>query len=214
MNNKKSSYTIQSIKEKNTYIDENGHEQTTILEQTIKRERSEEPDYIKLYTNMWCEFNEIPVVYRPLFLSLISRMSYCNSNDLDNSQLVNTGKPWSESIMKECGWTSSDSLMKGLKALVKCEAIKKVGRGVYQINPSYAGRGQWKYNPRLAQGGIEDLIATFNFKNKTVSTKIVWADDGQASESNTDMRTALEVDSDDNAVLKDITVTPNNKKSA
>lgn len=192
---------IQSVIEKETYVDEDGKVKSTTKEMTVKKERSEEPDYIKLYTRMWCEFNEIPLSYRTLFLSLVSRMSYCNRNDLENSQLVNTGKPWSKSIMEECGWKSSDSLMKGLKTLCDCNAIRKVGRGVYQINPSYAGRGTWKYNPRLNGGGIEDLVATFNFKDKTVDTHIVWADDGQDSEYNDYWRNGLGVNREDETVF-------------
>ena len=192
---------IQSVIEKETYVDEDGKVKSTTKEMTVKKERSEEPDYIKLYTRMWCEFNEIPLSYRTLFLSLVSRMSYCNRNDLENSQLVNTGKPWSKSIMEECGWKSSDSLMKGLKTLCDCNAIRKVGRGVYQINPSYAGRGTWKYNPRLNGGGIEDLVATFNFKDKTADTHIVWADDGQDSEYNDYWRNGLGVNREDETVF-------------
>ena len=192
---------IQSVIEKETYVDEDGKVKSTTKEMTVKKERSEEPDYIKLYTRMWCEFNEIPLSYRTLFLSLVSRMSYCNRNDLENSQLVNTGKPWSKSIMEECGWKSSDSLMKGLKTLCDCNAIRKVGRGVYQINPSYAGRGTWKYNPRVNGGGIEDLVATFNFKDKTVDTHIVWADDGQDSEYNDYWRNGLGVNREDETVF-------------
>ena len=124
--------------------DEKGNvtEQTTIKETSF--DKVQEPDYIKIYTNMWCEFKSVPVQYRNLFLALALRMSYCNKNDLEHSQLVYTGKPFSDELMKECGWTSYDSLMKGLKALCKSGAIKKIARGVYQINPEYAGRGGWQ----------------------------------------------------------------------
>ena len=147
----------------------------TTKERTVKIERSEEPDYIKLYTRMWCEFNSIPERYRQLFLSLAVRMTYCNSEDIDNSQIVVVVEPISSTIRKECGWKTRDALLKGLQALCACNAIKRIRRGVYQINPSYAGRGSWKYNPRLEQGGVEDLIATFDFKNKTVSTQITFS---------------------------------------
>ena len=70
--------TIQEKEEIQTRIDENGDEQTTIKRTTSKIERSSEPDYIKLYTKMWCEFNQIPNVYRPLFFELISNMTYCH----------------------------------------------------------------------------------------------------------------------------------------
>lgn len=191
----------QQIEERIT-VDENGNETKTTLKTSRKQGRSTEPDYIKLYTKMWCEFNQIPEAYSKLFLALATRMSYCNTNDLENSQLVNTCKPWADSIMKECGWTSDVSLKKGLQALCKSGAIKKVGRGVYQINPSYAGKGTWQYDPKLDRGGVEDLVATFSFKTGEVTTDIVWADDGLDSDLNRTYREGLGVDIDEDAVLK------------
>lgn len=184
-----------------TTIDAEGNESSTTVEKTRKIELSTEPDYIKLYTAMWCEFNQIPVAYRQLFLELVSRMSYCNKSDLDQSQIVFLGEPISSAVCKALHWKSKDSLMKGLRALVKCNAIKKIGRAVYQINPSYAGRGEWKYNPRLNRGGIEDLIATFNFRDKTVKTEIIWADDGKENAFNETMREGLGCKCSDETVI-------------
>ena len=133
---------------------------------------------------MWCEFNGIPQQWRPLFLELVTRMSYANTTELETSQTVYTGEPYATAICNALGWKQKDSLMKGLRALVKCNAIRKVHRAVYQINPTYAGRGEWKYTPRYNRGGIEDLVATFNFKAGTVQTTIVWADDGSDSDMN------------------------------
>lgn len=193
--------------EKQTTIQEDadGNIKTSSVEKVTNIQRNDEPDYIKLYTKMWCEFNDIPMAYRELFLQLVTRMTYCNSADLGNSQLVNTGKPWSTSIMKALNWKDR-MYQKGLKALCECEAIKKVGKGVYQINPRYAGRGEWKYNPRLERGGIEDLVATFNFKDKSVDTKIVWADDGEDTPMNEAYRQGMGVSAKQETVLKSTTI--------
>ena len=64
-------------------------------------------------------------------------------------------------VLKECGWSGDDALCKGLKALVNCGALRKIGRGIYQVNPRYAARGTWHYNSRKKQGGIENLLAAF-----------------------------------------------------
>lgn len=175
--------SISEFVETTTIIDELGNESTTTKSTTTNIQRNAEPDYIKLYTKMWCEFNAVPDAYRELFMQLVIRMTYCNATDLKHSQLVNTGKPWSDDIMNVLGWKQR-MYQRGLKALCECGAIRKAGKGVYQINPLYAGRGEWKYNPRLNRGGIEDLVATFNFKDKTVETSIVWADDGSDDELN------------------------------
>lgn len=170
---------------------ETGTEHTTTTEKTTKIERSTEPDYVKLYTQMWCEFNQIPQGHRPLFLELVTRMTYCDKSDLAKSQLVATGGPFADAICKDLGWTSKEALKKGLRALCACGAIRRVGRGFYQINPAYAGKGEWKYNPRLSRGGIEDLVATFDFKAGTVETTIVWADDGTDCDMNATMREGM-----------------------
>lgn len=200
-------------KEVQTFIREDGTEQSTIKETTNKIERSTEPDYIKVYTKMWCEFNQIPMVYRDLFFELICNMSYCNASDLEHSQLVNTGKPWSDSIMKHLGWKKA-MYQRGLAELCKCNAIKKISRGVYQINPSYAGRGEWKYNPRLSRGGIENLVATFDYASGKVETKMLWADNGEDTELNELYRTGLNVAKDSGTTLTTQTITPAEDKTA
>lgn len=186
---------------KTIHEDEHGNISEDTIITTNKIEVSDEPDYIKLYTRMWFEFKGVPTAYTQLFLSLVCRMSYCNSNDLTNSQLVNTAVPWRDSIMAECGWKSAESLKKGLKTLCEANCIRKVGRGVYQINPQFAGKGEWKYNPRLSRGGVRDLIATFNFTDKSVNTQIFWADDGSDSDYNESIRQGLDVSKNQETVM-------------
>lgn len=195
--------------ETTTIIDAEGNENTTIKQKTTNIKRNSEPDYIKLYTRVWCEFNQIPTAYRPLFMELVSRMTYCNTTDLQNSQVVMTGEPIASSIRNALDWKSSDMLMKGLRALCKCGAIRKVARGAYQINPSYAGRGEWQYNPRLQRGGVEDLVATFNFTKGSVDTKIVWANnpDDDSDMSNI-YRAGLDINKNDLVTIKTTTITP------
>lgn len=201
-----------------TTEDSNGNITVTTDEKITAIENNTEPDYIKLYTRMWCEFNEIPMAYRSLFLALAQRMSYAsldtNGNSKNNGgQIVYTGKPIAQNLMAECGWTSEQMLKKGLSELCKCNAIKRIGRGVYQINPSYAGRGLWKYNAKKEQGGIENLVATFDFKNKTVDTKVVYATyAGQQDENGELIDTAIRDNNDkltaDSLVCTQTTIQP------
>ena len=198
---------IKSEKEVTRIIDTDGKEQTTTKEKTSKVERSGETDYIKLYTKMWCEFNEIPNAYRNLFIELATRMSYANINADEGGQLVSINKPYNISIMNALGWKKA-MFQRGLKALCECNAIRRIARGVYQINPQYAGRGEWKYNPKLERGGVEDLIAKFSFKDKTVEITTIWADNGKNTLLNNTYRDGLNVKSTDNATLKTMTKTP------
>ncbi len=191
---------IYTEKEITTIIDEDRNISSSSKETTKKLDRNSEPDYIKLYTRMWCEFNSIPNAYRELFIQLVIRMSYCNSQDIKNAQIVNTGKPWSDEIMKNLNWKQS-MYNTGLKELCKCNAIKRVARGVYQINPEYASRGEWKYNPKLTRGGVEDLIAQFNFKSGKVNTKIIWANDEKDNLLDETFRKGLKVKKEDKTRL-------------
>ena len=194
--------SISTKVETQTYEDAEGNVTTTTRETSIAIQRNQEPDYIKLYTKMWCEFNCIPAKWQQLFLELAVRMNYTNSNDLEHSQIVIVYGSVSDDITKACGWSDKSTMRKGLKALCDCNAIRKMRRAEYQINPNFAGRGEWKYNSKLARGGVEDLVATFNFKKGTVSTSIVWADDGMDTEANKTMREGLGVRPADETVLK------------
>ena len=168
---------------------------------------SGEPDYIKIYTRMWCDFNNVPTRLRDLFLALIMRMSYSNSNDPEHSQLVYT-YGLKDEIMKELGWTGKSTFQHGLTSLCDCKAIRRIKRGVYQINPHYASRGGWRYDAKKNQGGVEDLIAIFDFAAKDVKTEITWADDGEDTPFNESMREGLGVKANDNAKLTYTTMKP------
>lgn len=207
---------IKSEIQTDVIIDSNGKETSTTVEKTVKIEHSNEPDYIKLYTNMWCEFNEIPNQWRLLFFELVTRMTYANSSDPKNSQIVATGGMIRDAICKSLGW-KQNMYQKGLKALKDVGAIKQRSKGFYQVNPSYAGKGEWKYNPRLKRGGVEDLIATFNFKDKTVESEIIWADDGASTNTNKFFREMLNTSPEkhDSAIFKSEVITnETNKREA
>lgn len=178
---KGTSTKINEYKEIRTTEDADGNISVSTVEKTNKITKSDEPDYIKLYTRTWCEFNQIPLRLRDLFLELIVRMTYADSTNPEESQIVYTGKPTSTSIMKALDLKQS-TYNQYLRELRECGAIRNVSRGVYQINPQYAGRGQWKYNPTLQSGGISDLKATFDFVNGTVETKIIWGDDKSSND--------------------------------
>jgi hypothetical protein len=181
-------YTVSTDTNTIVTIDGNGHKTVKQTIEQKQKQKSTEPDFIKLYTNMWCVFNNVPPVYEKLFLALAKRMSYCDAEDLEGSQIVFTGQPNANAICKECGWENQRTYKKGLAELTKLGVIRHVSRGVYQINPTFAGKGLWQYNPKLKQGGIEKLVATFNLSSegKTVETEIKWQETKDVYEDNQD----------------------------
>ena len=194
-------YTKETIHE-----DAEGNITRDVLSKTNKIESIDEPEYIKIYTNMWCEFNQIPLRARDLFLEIALRMTYACTTDKEGGQLFYAVKPINEAICQILG-IKTRMYQTLLSDLVKCNAIRRVGKGVYQVNPSYAGKGLWKYNPRSDQGGIEDIIAKFSFKDKKVQTEIIFGDDGSQSQFNETYRQGLDVKAKDRAVLKSTSIT-------
>lgn len=106
--------------------------------------RNTEPDYIKIYTGVWRENNQIPEKWRPLFMELATRMAGAEpltKSEADGGQLVYTREPYKTYICNALG-IQSRQYQRGLADLCRCNAVKKVSRGVYQVNPQYAVRGK------------------------------------------------------------------------
>jgi hypothetical protein len=137
-----------------------------------------EPPFIKLYCDSWMGMYNIPNAYKQLFLALAQNMSACDSANLKYSQLVSTGVPFADYYMRICGWKSIDSLKKGLQALCDCDAIRRVARGTYQVNPTFACKGRWldgKGN-ETAFSGIKRFITEYDWVSGTVKTTITHND--------------------------------------
>ncbi|MCX4308105.1 MAG: hypothetical protein OSJ69_20200 [Acetatifactor sp.] len=70
---------------------------------------------------------------------------------------VNTGGSAANEIARECGWTNKVSIYEGLRELCSCGAIKKLGKGKYQImvSPEVIARqsalenGKYQPNPHV-----------------------------------------------------------------
>jgi len=229
--------TYYSEKEITTAIDADGKETRNVLEKTKSYNRICEPDYVKLYIKPWMAMGHdgcpgIPTAYRGLFLQLAMRMTYCNSDDIKSAQLVNTGSPFAEDIMRSLQWGRS-MYFKGLKELVKCKAIRKISRGVYQVNPAYASRGEWTYNNKLHRGGVKEVIdafrheagrdekraeedpaSTFKHRPEDVDLSYHWVDDGKDTPENREWRKGLGIGKGyDGGSLKTVVVKPDSTDS-
>ncbi len=176
----------------------------TIKQKTNKTAPSGEPGFVKIYIKKWSEINDIPLAARDLFIELCMRMSYADPKDYDGGQIVYLISPVSDDIMRKLSIKKS-RYQQLLKMLCDCHAIRRLRRGMYQINPAYAGKGLWKYNPRLEQGGIEDIVPHFNCADaSSVENTIIWGDDGTKNEFNKMYRNGLDVSPTDEAVLKEL----------
>lgn len=92
---------------------------------------SKEPEYIKIYTQKWKE-KPIQKPYLNLFMNLVNY-----AEQTEDGLTVSVVGPIKEKICENlnCG---KANVNKGLKALREAEAIEKISRGLYRINPEYA----------------------------------------------------------------------------
>jgi hypothetical protein len=159
-------------------VDANGNVTTSSKSRLVSIEKGE-PPYIKLYYKAWMGIYDVPDAYKTLFLTMAKNMSPCICDDLDHSQLVNTAGIYTDIYLRACHWTSKDSLKKGLKALCDCNAIIRVGRGVYQVNPTFAAKGKW-LNGKVdatAFSGVREFTTSFDWANGTMQTTITTSAD-------------------------------------
>ncbi len=104
----------------------------TTTERQVQIER--EPDFIKLYIKDICKLNDIPKTPHRLLNELLKYTSYENKILLPSA------------IKKEIASklnTSVQVVDNSLSKLTKKEILKRVGTGVYMLNPFFFGKGKW-----------------------------------------------------------------------
>jgi|GEM_PF-5184937 len=210
MKNKSGRNTFFKKEEKTTTNYEDGRISTVTCE-TSGYFKNNEPEFIKIYESGYSQLLELTnPIYCSLFMFLATHMTYCDTaNHAEHGgQIIYTGKPFSDHIRKKFKW-SERMLYVGLDVLCKAGALRKIKRGAYQVNPKYAGRGEYKFNAKLERGGIEDLSKSFNVDDGEVKNEIIYADNGESTKYNDNWRTGLGVKASDDAVLKRSTVTSN-----
>lgn len=129
-------------------------------EQTIiKRVRADEPKYIKLYLNAWCDFKEIKGINIAFLYYLLPAMTYASEH-----QTIYTNSAMKKNIAKNLGWSEKTATQRAsleIRKLCKAGVLKKIQNGEYQVNPELIGKGDWK--------DIRKLRATFNLENGEVT---------------------------------------------
>lgn len=105
-----------------------------------------EPPYVKLYIQDIMYLSNLSGRLVPLVMALLKRLTFANA---ENPMCVVLVPMVKQEILKETGWSSVGSLDNALQELVKGNIIKRIGRGVYQMNPHLFGRGDWKDISRI-----------------------------------------------------------------
>lgn len=134
---------------------------------TIRTVTEREPDYIKLYVDMICVFNEIENSFSKVILEFSKYINYADNSEGGILEITSFRK---EHIAKACN-VSVSRINQAITAFVKKNIfmpyLKSDGtkqRGVYIVNPYIIAKGKWE--------NIKKLRATFDFMEKTIKPEI------------------------------------------
>ena len=97
-----------------------------------------EPAYLKLYLDGLLQLRDIPLYCWPVLLWLLGRMPYANADPC-----FEFGKPLRQRAADDLKLKISQ-VNHALSDLVKSGALLRVERGLYQFNPAFFARGEWK----------------------------------------------------------------------
>lgn len=99
-----------------------------------------EPAYVKLYVTQWlATMSGQPSLMADVLVGLIELgMTFA-----EDGQVIHATKYEKEAIAKRLG-VNPRSIDNTIQKLVKAEALKRVERGTYAVNPRLLGKGSWK----------------------------------------------------------------------
>ena len=157
--------------------DENGNIVPCGVMSSTRQYCNNEMDYAKIYSDNWRVLakktfidsdkkeKRLSDTTKVIFVSLANRMSYGNTAELRNAQIVSLEKETRLEIMEECDLNNEKVFYRHLKALVDCgimrPAVDERGekrKGKYQINPLYASKGQWHVKGNYNVFGVSHLL--------------------------------------------------------
>lgn len=132
--------------------------QTEEIKSTLHTERSDEPDFVKLYLDHLAIFNGTDLSINPVLAELLRRATYADSQ---NPHRVVVNAFIKQEIADIVGYKNTKSIDNAISSFVKANYLKRIARGVYELNPYYFGKGSWK--------DIKKLRATYDYVNHTVT---------------------------------------------
>lgn len=132
---------------------------------------SKEPAYVKLYLDSLGVFISNEGLSKSLNDMLVEAMKMITY--ASDEQLLTLGKYQKEKICKATG-KSKRRLEQAITIWVENNVLIRVARSTYRLNPYIFGKGEWR--------DIENLRATFDYRNGTVETEIEYEKDEEKQE--------------------------------
>lgn len=119
----------------------------------------EEPDFIKLYFNAICGFNDVSPANVPVLMALLPYMTY--ADDSHGGQIIGLTSYIRDRICEKLN-IKPETLRKNINALCDGKILRKIATNTYQANPHLFGKGDWK--------SIKNLRGSFDWEHGMVVT--------------------------------------------
>lgn len=141
-----------STLERKSIIDSETGEVLKVIEtQTNVIPSTDEPKFVKLYIDAWCDFKGLDGLSpadKDVLFKLLPVMTYAREG-----QIIYTNAELKRRIADDLSLQTS-TITNSISRLNKFGVLKRVGMGTYQVNPELVGKGNW--------ADIKRLRATFH----------------------------------------------------
>lgn len=106
-----------------------------------------EPPYVKVYFDGFSRLQTLPLYCWPVLLWVMRMIPYANADPV-----FEFGAPMRRKAAAELK-VSVGRVDHALSDLLKCGVLLRADRGLYQFNPSFFARGEWKDIQKLRSCG-------------------------------------------------------------
>ena len=137
----------------------------------------QEPPYVKLYLDNVLFLSDLPKGLSGILMALLERMPYTGKGFAINGAIR-------REIAKELGSTEG-SIRNAIMNLTKGNLLIRIDTGLYQFNPYFFGRGDWKDIERLR------LEITYDYRGRTFMTEVKHFEENRRKQLNGQERMAL-----------------------
>lgn len=153
------------LTEKELVVDsETGEVKSEIKRHTQKIRYSKEPSYVKLYLDHLSRYKGLQLSLNPILAEFLKHTSYAEPMDENGGMILFLNKALKEIIAKRCE-VSLSRVDHAVTEFVKKGYMRRLDLGMYQFNPFFFGKGEWK--------DIENIRATFDYGTGEVIAEIV-----------------------------------------
>lgn len=139
---------------------------------TTHTEKTTEPNFIKLYLDHLAIFNGVSLTVNPILAEILRRTTY--ADDVAGGQQVVINRAIKKQIAKILNCSES-KINNAITVFVNNDYLRRIDRGLYEVNPNYFGKGDW--------GNIQKLRANYDYVEHTVIAEIEGEDDNAVDTS-------------------------------